>query len=122
MRKPLLVLMLASVAALHAQVSMPVNPVLGSPTNLTINWNSSQTTGALVLIMHANPGQVQGSCYLSLTRDSTGVWASLYQTTTSTPDQSYSGLLGPGGPWWATTIYSNACEINLPIAWSLPPV
>ena len=99
---------------LPGQVSMAVSPVLGSPTSMLINWDSSQTVGPSVLIMHANAGQVQGSCYVSLNRDSSGVWASVYQTTTSTATDPYTGLLGPGGPFWATTIYSNACTINLP--------
>ena len=53
-----LILPLLAASALSAQVSMPVSPVLGSPTLLIVNWDSAQTTGPLVLIMHTNPGQV----------------------------------------------------------------
>lgn len=103
---------LLAASALSAQVSMPVSPVLGSPTLLIVNWNSAQTTGPLVLIMHTNPGQVQGSCYLSLTRDGASVTAALYRTTTSTPEEPVGGLIG-SAPWYYPTISSNACTIYL---------
>ena len=106
------ILPILAVSALSAQVSMPVSPVLGSPTLLIVNWDSAQTTGPLVLIMHTNPGQVQGACYLSLTRDGAAVTAALYRTTTSTPEEPVGGLVG-GAPWYYPTISSNACGIYL---------
>lgn len=103
---------LAAAPVILGQVSMPVSPTIGSPVSMLVDWDPAQTNNTVLLVMGTPAGQVQNSCYLTLTLDSQGMAVTLHRTETSTPGESYSGYIG-GAPWYAPSINSNACGVHL---------